>query len=439
MDPRLLFPIALCIIFLPLGLAAADARPPRSLLDELASGAGMLAFSIILLEFVLSGRFRLISGRIGMDVTMRVHQLLARTALAAAILHPFLYRAEWNPPYPWDVTRLETVTADFGALWSGMLAWVLLPAFVALAIVRGQPNYSYEAWRIGHGIGALAIAAFILHHTLSAGRYAADPVLAWLWISLTILALASFLWVYLAVPLIQLRRPWRVTEIRPVAERIWEVEIAPDGHNGLDYRAGQFVWLNIGHSPFRRRENPFSISSAPGSGPSLRFLIKELGVFTARLGTIPRGTRAYVDGPHGNLTVRGRAAPGIALIAGGIGVAPLIGILRQLALDRNSPPRLLVYADRTSEQFVHRDEMEALARKEETGLVLVLEEPPPGWTGETGRVDGPLLRRLFDRPDRRDWLFVLCGPPPMLTSVEDALIDIGVPADRILSEKFDYD
>lgn len=439
MDPRLLVALSLCVIFLPLGLAAAGARPPRSLLDELASGAGMLAFSIILLEFALSGRFRTVSGRVGMDVTMRAHQLLARTALAAALLHPFLYRAEWNPPYVWDPTRLHTVTADFGALWSGVLAWVLLPAFVLLAIVRGQPNYRYEAWRLGHGVGALVIGALVLHHTLSAGRYAADPVLAGMWIALSVTALASFLWVYIAVPVSQLRRPWRVTEIRPVAERIWQVEIAPVNHRGLDYEAGQFVWLNIGHSPFDNRENPFSISSAPGSGAALQFLIKELGDFTGHLGAIPKDTRAFVDGPHGSLTVTGHDAPGIALVAGGIGVAPMMGILRQLAIDDDPRPRVLVYADRTLDQIVHREELETLARKAGTELVIVLQEPPADWGGESGLVDEALLARLFQAPGRQDWLFVLCGPPPMLESVEDALIAIGVPAGRILAEKFDYD
>lgn len=439
MTPRLLVPLSVFIILLPLGLAAAGARTPRSLWDELASGAGMLAFSIILLEFALSGRFRMISRKVGMDVTMRVHQLVARTALVAAILHPFLYSADWSLPSPGDVARVETVTSDLGALWSGMLAYLLLPAFVVLAIVRGQPNYSYEAWRLGHGIGAVVIAGLILHHTLSAGRYAQDPVLAGVWIAMSSFALISFLWVYVAVPVLQLGRPWQVHEIRPVAERIWEVEIAPDGHRGLDYDAGQFVWLNLGNSPFSNRENPFSISSAPGSGRNLRFLIKELGDLTRSLGSIPKGTRAYIDGPHGNLTVNGRDVPGIGLVAGGIGVAPLIGILRQLAIDDDPRPRVLVYADRTPEQFAHLEELEILARDARTEVFLVVADPPEGWTGETGFVDRAMLDRMFGTPERRDWLFVLCGPPPMLTSVERALGDIGVPAGRILTERFDYD
>ena len=85
------------------------------------------------------------------------------------------------------------------------------------------------------------------------------------------------------------------------------------------------------------------------------------------------------------------------------------------------------------------DGLEALASQPGTGLQIVLTDPPEGWTGESGYVDKAMLGRLFDQHQLESWLFVLCGPPPMLTSVEDALISLNVPADRIVSEKFDYD
>lgn len=91
----------------------------------------------------------------------------------------------------------------------------------------------------------------------------------------------------------------------------------PDGHDGIAYEAGQFVWLNVGHSVFSLRENPFSVSSAPSSGALLQFIIKELGDFTSTLSRIAPETRAYIDGPHGHLVTTGRTEPGIALIAGG--------------------------------------------------------------------------------------------------------------------------
>ena len=113
-----------------LGWARAQAA---NFWDEIATGAGLLAFAIILVEFVLSGRFRTISRTIGMDVTMRFHQLLARTALALALLHPFLYQSPFNPQLPWDPSRQLTLTHDLGSLGTGILGWVLLVTLIVLS------------------------------------------------------------------------------------------------------------------------------------------------------------------------------------------------------------------------------------------------------------------------------------------------------------------
>jgi predicted ferric reductase len=439
LDPRLLALSYLAVTLLPLALAWLGARPPRSIWDELASGAGMLAFSVILVEFMLSGRFRTISGRIGMDVTMRFHQLFARLAVILALIHPFLYRAPFSPALPWDTTRQLTLTTDSTALTTGLFAWILLPVLVLLGIGRATLDFSYEIWRLLHGIGALLVAGLLLHHALYAGRYSEDPVLAGIWIAMFAIALLTLAQVYLFRPLRQLRKPWTVKSVRPAGLKTWDVNIAPDRHEGLRFEAGQFAWLNIGRSPFLLAENPFSIASAPASADRVQFLIKELGDFTGSLGGIEPGTKAYLDGPHGNLTIAGRDEPGIALIAGGVGIAPLLSILRQLHHDGDRRPTALVYGNRVEEQIVCREELASLALKHGTEMAYVLSEPPKDWAGHRGMIDPELIRALFGNDDKHNWLYVLCGPTEMMISVEDTLIDLGVPAGQILSERFQYD
>lgn len=438
MSAFLLIPLYLLVTLLPLALAWAGARPARPFWDEMATGAGMLAFSIILVEFVLSGRFRTVSRSIGMDVTMRFHQLFARTALVLAIVHPFLYQSSRSPQRPWDPTRQLTLTYDLESLYTGILAWVLLTAFVVISIGRARSSYTYETWRLMHGLGALLIAGLVLHHSLAAGRYSQDPSLTWLWIGLFAIALLTLVYIYLIEPIWQRQRAWTVRAVKPLALRTWEVTIEPDGHSGLNYEAGQFVWLNIGHSSFSVNENPFSISSAPSSGPALQFVIKELGDFTRTIGKIKPGTIAHLDGPHGNLVASGRSEPGIALFAAGIGIAPLLGILRQLRLENDERLTLLVYGNRVENQIVYNDELTHLSCVHGTTVVHTLTQPEQGWEGHVGRINGQLVRELFE-PEMRQWLFVLCGPDGMMESVEDTLIDLGVPPNQILSERFKYD
>ncbi len=433
---RSLFLIALYLVLVsvPLVLSWVTGGPPRPFHQELASGLGILAFSMILLEFILSGRFRIISNDVGMDVTMRFHQVLARTLLVFAVLHPFLYQG--TPPggqRPWDPTRALTITTDFSSLSTGIAAFLLLPSLIVLAIGRTRLDYSYETWRLMHGIGALLIALLLLHHTVYAGRYGAHPVMTWVWVAMTSAAVGSLLYVYLIAPLRMRSRGWHVTSVTQLTLRQWEVSVHPNGHSGLDYQAGQFVWLNVGHSAFSMKENPFSICSAPAAGPKVSFMIKELGDFTRSIGQIQPGTVAYLDGPYGNLSVDGRSEPGVALIAGGVGLAPLLGILRQMRLTFDPREVKLIYGNRTVDQIAYREELGT------RDVVYVLSEPPPDWRGETGFVDAALIDRVFSDQEISEWVFVMCGPALMMNIVEDHLIERGTPSHRILSERFDYD
>ncbi|MHA7924380.1 MAG: ferredoxin reductase family protein [Marinobacter sp.] len=434
MKPFLLIIVYLGAVTLPLIFSAVVGGPPREWHQELASGLGILAFSMILMEFILSGRFRVISNGVGMDVTMRFHQIMARTALVFALVHPFLYQGTPSGgPRPWDPTRQLTLSTDVSALLSGIGAFVLLPTLVLLAIGRTQLDYKYETWRLMHGIGALLIALLLLHHTVYGGRYGSEPVMTWFWLVMTGVAVGSLLMVYLLVPLRQKAHPWRVASVSHLTPKQWELTVEPEGHRGLDYKAGQFVWLNVGHTPFSMKENPFSISSAPATGPKLSFMIKELGDFTRTIGQVKAGTVAYLDGPYGNLSVEGRREPGVALIAGGVGLSPLLGILRQMRLTDDSREVKVIYGNRVIDQVAYRDELD------EEDVVYVLSEPPETWQGETGFIDGGLIDRVFSEEEFREWIFVMCGPAIMMDVVEDQLVKRGTPAHRILSERFQYD
>ena len=69
----------------------------------------------------------------------------------------------------------------------------------------------------------------------------------------------------------------------------------------------------------------------------------------------------------------------------------------------------------------------------------VLSEPPPGWSGDAGQLDEAMLQRRLEVPDRGRWLYFVCGPTPMIDSVEGALGRLGVPLCQIVSEKFKYE
>lgn len=439
MPPALLIAGYILLTLAPLALAWAQGKPPRPFLDELSSGLALAAFAVLLMEFLLSGRFRSISERIGMDVTMRFHQLLARVAAAFILVHPFLYSTPIGLVRPDDATHRGHLGLTGAAAYSGILGWLLLLLLVVTAMRRTQIGHSYERWRIAHAIGAVLIAGLVAHHAFAAGRYSGEGPLLWFWILLLALAAMTMLVVYLIRPLQRLRRPYEVVAVKPVAAKTWQLEIKPRHGEVMKYDAGQFVWLRVGRNPWSPDEHPFSIASAPADHNRLSFIIKTFGDFTSRLGGIAPGTKAYVDGPYGHLTLARRQCEGVALLAGGVGIAPLLGILRQMQASGDDRPVVLVYGNRSRAQIVQVDELAALAGSLNLKVVHVLSEPDAGWTGRRGLLDEALLRELFGFDGAARWCYLLCGPQGMMESCERSLLGLGIPARQIVSERFYYD
>ena len=423
----------------PVGLAYAEGMEPRGFRDELSSALAMIAFAMLLMEFVLSGRFRTVSGRIGIDLTMRFHQLIARSLTAFILIHPFLYATPLNRALPWDQSGQLSLGLDAASITTGVIAWTLLAMLIVMGIGRDKLPYRYETWRLSHGLGAAAIAIAGAHHAIEAGRYSSQPTLEAFWLVMVGVALLTLLAVYVVAPLRQLRQPYRVVSVEQAALKTWTLVIEPIRGQAMSFEAGQFVWLTLGRTPFAITEHPFSISSCPADRPRLGFTIKEAGDFTDTIGTLSPGTRAYVDGPHGNVTLSGRAATGLILIAGGVGIAPIMSILRQLRAERDPRPIKLIYGNRLAEQILYRSELDAMGQDLRLDLHLVLSEPPPSWDGPVGGLDESVLAELLDVEDAAAWTYIVCGPAPMIDSVEDTLEALGVPMRQIVSEKFSYD
>lgn len=438
--PVLLLVAYAAICLLPLLLALLQGRPPRSFFRELSSGLVMVGYAVTLVQFVLSGRFETISGRIGIDRTMRFHQRIAWAILIFIVIHPILYVVPRLSPDPTAALTALSRMFSSSSLRTGAIAWWLMILLVALAVLRDRLPIRYELWRLSHGLFAVGIAALGTHHTLRAGTYSADPWLAAFWILLTAVALLAMLNVYVIKPVLQLQAPYRVVSNRRVAHRMWELAIEPEQGPAINFTAGQFVWLNLGHSPFSLTEHPFSISSAPTERPRITFTIKESGDFTNRIGSVAAGTRAYLDGPHGNFMLAGQAAGGIVFIAGGVGFAPIGGMLRQLRSEAYPHPVRLIYGNRIEEQILFRDEIEGLKGALDFDVRYVLSEPPAGWPGLTGELSGKVIGDcLSGFGAKNDWLYFICGPPAMLDSVERTLRGLGIPRGRIVSERFRYD
>lgn len=437
----------LVLVLLPAAISAwaahAAVLPPRPFWDDLAAGLGMAGMAIVLLSFWLLGRAKPLSGLLGSDLLMQAHQLMARTAVVLLLLHPFFYSlwtAQAGPPDPSATNALRIGAGSWG-LSTGLLALGCLLALVMLAVWRGQSGVSYERWRLVHSALALAVLGLGLHHTLVSGRYAQLGPVAAVWWSMALLALGSWLWVYAVRPVLQGARPYRISQLARCADQIWLLTLTPAAAPRQTFRAGQFAWLKLQHR-WPHRDNPFSICNAPGPAGELQFLIKEAGDMTRSLAHCPVGAAAYVDGPHGRFDIP-PDAPAVVLYAGGIGVAPLLSLLRGAVARQDARPLRLIYADKIPGQMVDVLRLSGAASLPDFQLLRMVEQPPEGWDGLVGRLDAAGLHEALQDPAMTnmpaDTCHLVCGPEAMLDTVESVLMLRGVPAPRIVSEHFRYD
>jgi predicted ferric reductase len=406
-------------------------------IDEVATSLGLVGFAIALLEFALSGRYRRISGRIGVDRTLRVHRAVAYTMVALIALHPFLYTdSDVDRRFataPWFTGTEPSLGLAPLPLWTGTAAWILVAALVVTAVDRTLLPCRYETWRRLHAGGAGLATGLVAVHAFTAGGYSAGLPLAPYWAALLAAAAASLLHGYLLRPWRQSRSPYVVETVDRVGANTWEVRLKPrDGAPGLRFRPGQFAWLKLGGGAFASQEHPFSISTAPEDAPTIGFTIKEKGDFTDSIGATAPGTAAYIDGPHGHFVPDDAPVPTV-YIAGGTGIGPIVSHLRAFKAEGDRRPITLIYAAETPGEIADRAELDALAGELALTIHYVVRTPESGWTGRTGLVDRALLDACLPAATRKSARYFVCGPPGLMTAAERALRALGVPRRRIVT------
>lgn len=423
----------LILITLPLGLLLLGETPRGGgFWWDFALALGYFGLAMMGIQFALTARFKRMAAPFGIDIIYYFHRYLAAAAFVLLLAHAALLAGL----YPDSIGALDPRRAPAYMT----LAWVAMAAFTLVMLTslwRRALGIEYDRWRRWHvGLALIGILAATAH-VLGSGSYLQSPLKRGLWIGLALSWVGLVLWVRVLRPWRLLRQPWRVVAKHPELGRSWTLTLEPVSGTPFAYQAGQFAWLTLRASPFAMREHPFSFSSTPTRPGTIAFTIKELGDFTSTIGSIEIGETAYVDGPYGAFHLdRFATAPGFVFIAGGVGIAPIMSMLRALADAQDPRPLRLFYGNRRFERIVFREELEALSRKLDLRVIHVLGEPPDGWAGESGLITEAILARHL--PAERNHLhYLVCGPEPMIRLTERNLRQLGIPLGQLHSEIFD--
>ncbi|RME31224.1 FAD-dependent oxidoreductase [Candidatus Woesearchaeota archaeon] len=195
---------------------------------------------------------------------------------------------------------------------------------------------------------------------------------------------------------------------------------------------GQFVNLRF---PGETRYHAFSIASSEASHENIELFIKQAHEFTTKLFASPVGTKLECLAPLGRFTDPSKMQGDVVMIAGGVGITPLLSLVRTVRdRDRHDRRYWLFYSCRTRSAIINEDELRALGEQNKSiRVVLTLtREQPSDWDGELGHIDETMLRKHLG--DLTGKTFYMCGPNRLIDGMKDVLTTAGVPEERICTE-----
>ncbi|QDS97281.1 NO-inducible flavohemoprotein [Adhaeretor mobilis] len=237
----------------------------------------------------------------------------------------------------------------------------------------------------------------------------------------------------------------------PESDVVTSFYLKPEDEGPLPpFKPGQYITLRVDHPHTPTSPRNYSLSDRIGE-QHYRISVKREeammadapeGLISSHLhDTIEVGHRLQVGPPCGEFTVNPETATGkpIVLLAGGIGITPLMSMAKSIIHSNPEAPIYFVQAARNSKTHAFAEELRTLAQAGTNVQTRVLYDAPLDGDLETGKCDATgFVSTAF----LRDWTpydeadFYFCGPRPFMSSVHASLEELGVDEQRIRYEFF---
>lgn len=242
-------------------------------------------------------------------------------------------------------------------------------------------------------------------------------------------------------------RPLRVAKIEMESRHIRSIYLEPDDGAGLPvFLAGQHLPLRFtldGEVHIRT----YSLSSAPSDG-FYRISVKRDGRVSNHLHEqIQVGDVLEARAPQGHFTVAPLERRPLVLLAAGVGITPILSMLREVVYQglrtRRIRPTWLLQSSRSLADQPFRKELDRLLESagDAVRVLRLLSQPEAdAHEGEDfdlhGRIDDAVLRNLLEVEDYDQIDFVLCGPSAFTQGLYDTLRELDVRDAQIHAETF---
>lgn len=218
-----------------------------------------------------------------------------------------------------------------------------------------------------------------------------------------------------------------IFEKKIIAEKTHEISFDVSGKDFV-FEVGQYVRVSVPelkYSDPKGASRLFSIISFPENKTkiSVAFRDSESG-FKKTLTELPLGSFVTLEGPFGYFTLPEDTSVPIVFVAGGIGITPLLSMIRFVAHEKISCQITLLYANKSEESAAYLRELEKIDDQESCFVLK----------NTFDRLDAEFVQSSIEDIPRARWFVV--GPPAMVASAKSVLTELGVKDSHISMEDF---
>lgn len=408
---------------------------------------GTVSYTWLLWQFVLSARPKIIERIFGLDKMYQFHGMIAIGVLIIAYLHKTINEFVYGENLMTQFGSIAlTIFIGISALALVLMSPGLLKQFkwTKLVIVQLEKikMITYERLKVMHNLTLVAMILMEVHVLLTASARRSLWVFN-LYMLYFLLAMGAYLYHKVFKPWILDSSRYKIIETIQETADMWTIRFASkesaDSPRLLKYLPGQFGYFSFASPAVPMEEHPFSISSSPTDPDVMSVTIKALGDFTKKIKGLRVGDEVKVDGPYGTFSYLNHPKEqGIVLIAGGVGITPVLSMARHMGASHEKRPVLLIWGVRTEADLMAFQEIKGFEKTMANFTCIPVISNDPNWPGEKGYIDKDCLTRLLLKSNMllQTTGFYICGPPVLMDQTIAHLEALAMPKDKIHFEKF---
>jgi predicted ferric reductase len=389
---------------------------------------GMVAGCLLLMQIILSARLKCLDRIFGLNNLFRFHRFIGFGIACLVIMHPILIFAPEDRIFiPFQLR--------YWPEFVGLFLLLLIIASVISSRWRDRLRIAFHHWWPIHRWTAVVIATAFYVHILSVSSTFEQQLPKM--VAFCAMALCGLLLSWIRTRIFRNRRKsFLVSAIEPAGEDAVCLKIVSKTNHMPAYLPGQFSFITIFSPYISREEHPFTIASAPTRPASFEFVVRTTGDWTGQLKNLPPGDRVLMHGPFGLFSyLQLPEEKEIIMIAGGIGVTPMLSMLRHMA-DRNDQRKItLIWSNQTRKHIILQHEFRNLEVQLKELRIFYIQTRDPEYRGEKGHLDRLKLKRLISDCGNSSAVFV-CGPDQMMKEICGFLSSLGYPRRMIFTERF---